>query len=292
MDWVPQAIDELLASGRPDGGWSYATDGRTLQSMTEPTALVAMALGAHGVDAGGAVDWLLAAQRADGGFAVGPEHDESAWVTAPGCLALQSAGRVEAAARAARWLLRIETFTFRWPPWQASPYGFDTTLGAWPWTNGDVSWVEPTAWAVMALRSAGWAQDPAVDRGRRFLLDRAADDGVGRGWNYGEPMVLGTRLSPAVASTAMALLALRGLDADPTSALEFLEQDRRTQSSLYSLAWAANAMAAFGRGGGPWTEALAAAYPPDPWRGSDRVISLALALLAVAAPEKNPLIIS
>jgi len=64
----------------------------------------------------------------------------------------------------------------------------DVTLTGWPWSEGNFSWVEPTAWACLALRHAGHGGHPRVDEGLRLLLDRAYDEG---GINYGNRRVLG-----------------------------------------------------------------------------------------------------
>ena len=43
--------------------------------------------------------------------------------------------------------------------------GHDSTLIGWPWVEGTHSWIEPTAWAVLALKSVGTESAPTHARG-------------------------------------------------------------------------------------------------------------------------------
>src|SRR5262249_49695155 len=86
-------------------------------------------------------------------------------------------------------------------------HDIDLGLVGWPWAEGNFSWVEPTAWACIALRRAGHDDHPRVEEGLRLLLDRAFDDG---GINYGNRQVLGKRTDPIPGPTALMLLALQG----------------------------------------------------------------------------------
>ncbi len=292
MSWVDEALGQVEANRRPDGARTCAADFSTGDPATEPTALAAMALTAHGRDATAPLDWLLANQRPDGGFAVSPAHDESTWVTAVAAIALLGAGRRDAGEAAVNWLLNVPIYTL--PVTPNSPYGYDTSLPAWPWTPGDFSWVEPTALAMLAIQRSSHANDPRVAQGLRLLADRAAFDGNDGGWNYGEPRVLGADLSPAVVPTALVILAARETEIDLTPGIAFLERRRDSMTSLFSLAWAANAVAALYGLNGAWRDALArtwVATASSPTKDAGKgVLSTALALLAVAEPANNPLI--
>ncbi|HOW18019.1 MAG TPA: hypothetical protein PLC79_03200 [Phycisphaerae bacterium] len=292
MSWVDEALGQVEANRRPDGARTCAADFSTGDPATEPTALAAMALTAHGRDATAPLDWLLANQRPDGGFAVSPAHDESTWVTAVAAIALLGAGRRDAGEAAVNWLLNVPIYTL--PVTPNSPYGYDTSLPAWPWTPGDFSWVEPTALAMLAIQRSSHANDPRVAQGLRLLADRAAFDGNDGGWNYGEPRVLGADLSPAVVPTALVILAARETEIDLTPGIAFLERRRDSMTSLFSLAWAANAVAALYGLNSAWRDALArtwVATASSPTKEAGKgVLSTALALLAVAEPANNPLI--
>ncbi len=294
MSWVHEALEQVEANERPDGARTCAADFSTGDPATEPTALTAMALAAHGRDAAAPLDWLVANQRPDGGFAVSPAHDESTWVTAVAAIALLSTGRRDAGEAAVNWLLHVPIYTLPVAP--NSPYGYDTSLAAWPWTPGDFSWVEPTAMAILAIQRSSRANDPRVAQGLRLLADRATFDGNEGGWNYGEPRVLGANLSPAVVPTALVILAARKSDIDLAPGIAFLERRRDTMTSLFSVAWAANAAAALYGRHDSWQEALArtwAATASSPTKEAGKgVLSTALALLAAAEPANNPLILS
>jgi hypothetical protein len=90
-------------------------------------------------------------------------------------------------------------------------------LSAWPWTNGTFSWVEPTAWCLLALKKAPAA--PRRERAgiriaeaERTLADRCCVSG---GWNTGNSNMLGKELLPYVPTSALALLALQDRRALP-----------------------------------------------------------------------------
>src|SRR5207249_4260385 len=84
----------------------------------------------------------------------------------------------------------------------------NTTLRGWPWAEGNFSWVEPTAWACLALQRIGQDDQERVQDGLRVLLDRTLPGG---GLNYGNRVVLGLALEPIPTPTALALLAMQRL---------------------------------------------------------------------------------
>jgi hypothetical protein len=83
-------------------------------------------------------------------------------------------------------------------------------LQGWSWIAGTFSWVEPTAWALLALKkraAAGQRIDSArLSEAEALLVDRCCEHG---GWNYGNGNMLGKELRPYVPTTAVALLALQ-----------------------------------------------------------------------------------
>jgi hypothetical protein len=135
---------------------------------------------------------------------------------------------------AASWLLKdagipVENF----PPF----IGHDTHLIGWSWAPETHSWVEPTAYAILALRCVRRGDHSRVREGVRLLLDRAVADG---GWNYGSPLVMGRRLRPLPAVTGIALAALCGEPPDGRiqRAVEYLGGMVPTLHTPISLAWA------------------------------------------------------
>lgn len=208
----------LLRLQNPDGGWGYYP-GRG--SCLEPTAWALIAL-----REGPAVErgWKLLRswQRPDGGWRAATKVDESHWASS--LVVLLHGLRKDfgpSCQRGVTWLLgqkgvgeslfaRLQRTLSR-----RKIVDQDVTLTAWPWRAGNAAWVEPTSYAMLALRASGPRVDPAQSRarlelGQRMLLERRCKDG---GWNYGNRRVLDVDLESFPETTAAALLALHnGLD--------------------------------------------------------------------------------
>ena len=92
-------------------------------------------------------------------------------------------------------------------------HDIDLKLTGWPWAEGNFSWVEPTAWACLALRHFGQGSHPRVQEGMRLLLDRAMDEG---GINYGNRRILGRLTEPIPGPSALMLLALQPPPSPPS----------------------------------------------------------------------------
>lgn len=138
----------------------------------------------------------------------------------------------EIAGREGHWLWR---WKFRWFDRQVK---FDCSKYGWPWIDGTVSWVAPTALAVVAHRV--WScRSPRVERGMSMLLDRACSSG---GWNAGNSEAFGVTLTAHPDFTAMGLIALRacGVRTNPIvrSAEDYLSTRLAASEATYSLAWA------------------------------------------------------
>jgi len=188
-------LDALAATRTSDGGFGPRAG---LPSEPESTALAALAL-----DDQEARAWLAAHQRADGSLArsLGSVTNEAS--TALAALALDGdAGRGAANAIAATRAGHLES---------SSALPFDDDLRGWPWTAGAFGWVEPTAWAVLALRVVLPGTTDAIEEGVGMLRDREC---VGGGWNYGNRIVLDEELPPFGQPTAMAMLALQAFEDD------------------------------------------------------------------------------
>jgi hypothetical protein len=164
-------------------------------SEPEPTALAALAL-----DDADARGWLMAHQRLDGSFGIAEGWVVDDAATALAALAL--AGEVRE-----RALDHVEASPARRVDNSpAIPHNPDAI--GWAWTLGTFGWVDPTARALLALRIARPASTAIADA-VALLRDR---ESIGGGWNYGNRIVLGEDLPPYAQTTAMGLLALRGLD--------------------------------------------------------------------------------
>ena len=115
-----------------------------------------------------------------------------------------------------------------------------------------VSWVVPTAFAVLALNqipcSCGGLEQVTyrVNRGIEMLIDRACPGG---GWNAGNGVVYGTAVAPHPDDTAIALLALSDRGQHPTvqNGVQYLERLAPTLAAPWSLSWAILALASHQR---------------------------------------------
>jgi hypothetical protein len=86
----------------------------------------------------------------------------------------------------------------------------DPELRGWAWTEGTFGWVEPTARALLALRLQRPDELDAIGQALATLRDREVSTG---GWNHGNPVAFGVDLPAYGQTTALALVAMRGLDA-------------------------------------------------------------------------------
>ncbi len=246
-------VAALLEARNDDGGWPATRGG---SSTTETTALATMALASTGdaeMDrpAAGGRGWLVSRQRSDGGWPTTTAVDESSWMTAPAVLGLASdPGTRPAAIRGAQWLLGREgqglgwfarIFFWLFPEKKATE--IDTELTGWPWSAGTFSWIEPTAYSLLALKKLGGALTDAraprrVARGEALVYDRMCPGG---GWNYGNARVMGESLSPYADTTALALMALHDRDPRETTrhSLRVLDELTRDSRSGLALGWSA-----------------------------------------------------
>ncbi|HOT26827.1 MAG TPA: terpene cyclase/mutase family protein [Candidatus Ozemobacteraceae bacterium] len=216
----------------PDGSFPYAPG---LRSAVEPTIHAVLAGLAGGVDPrelAPSIAWLSGRRNQDGSVPCSPEFpDQGLWVTAPWVVAMAKAGDTRSVSAAVEFLLSFVSITVQ----NTSTNDLDGSLTGWPWGKGAFSWVEPTAWSLLALEAAGKSDHPRVEEGRKLLLDRQIPAG---GWNYGNKTVYGQELIPFADTTALALLALceRVPEASIERSIRFLETDAATQESPYGLA--------------------------------------------------------
>jgi hypothetical protein len=164
----------------------------------------------------------------------------------------------------------------------------DGSLQAWAWAMGTASWVEPTAYALLALKSHGLKSHERVQVGEKFLLDRACYDG---GWNYGNKEVLDVVLEPMPTVTAYALLALQDLDRDHEvikKSLGYLGAELAARQSSLSLALGVLCFDVYARPTEKLVTGLLARQEDDgSWRGNYHLTALAALALDAAAARRN-----
>ena len=180
--------------------------------------------------------------------------------------------------KAVRWLLA-------WKGEQAPPSReniLNGSLQGWPWVSGTFSWVEPTCYAMLALKLAGHGGDLRVAEAERLLLDRICEDG---GWNYGNRLVYDAALPGYLTTTALAAVALQdSTAARPTveRGLAFLDKGLQAHKSALSLSLAILCFQVFSKPVAPLVEALQSRQAGDgSWR--QQVHLTALASLALQA---------
>ena len=164
---------------------------------------------------------------------------------------------------------------------------FDPDKYGWPWFPDTVSWVVPTAFAVLALNqipcSCGGLEQVTyrVNRGIEMLLDRACPGG---GWNAGNGVVYGSALAPHADDTAIALLALRDRAKEPVvqGSVDYLERVAATLTAPSSLACAILALAAHRR---PTTSLSSSLVALPDLSSIEDTCTLAVVCLALEQPR-------
>jgi hypothetical protein len=255
---------------------------------TEPTALAALALISHGKKepAKPALDFLTSIQSPDGSVGVRKGEPEPQWPTSLAVLAWRACDPIAYGPnieRGVSWVLQAKGKAME----QTSDMGHNTQLVGWSWAEGTHSWIEPTAFHILALKAMGRGEHPRTREAATLLLDRQLASG---GCNYGNTSVLGQMLRPHVQPTGIALLALAG-ETDQgnriAKSVAWLRNALSQDTTPASLAWGVLGLAAHGvtlPNGADWL-AMAfervQAHDQSPYK---------LALLALAAASPGLLI--
>jgi uncharacterized protein (DUF362 family) len=287
-------LELLVKSASAGGGFGYRPD---QPPHLEPTCLAAVALAAdpaHSPALASAVASLEQHRNADGSYRLGRGRPQAVWPTA---LVLFTRGTLEHPATEllaiATKLLSIESKVVRSDTSDAGD--IDAGLLGWPWAEDTFSWVEPTAWACLALRAVGQGGHPRVQEGLRLLLDRAFDHG---GANYGSRVILGKHTEPIPGPTCVLLLALQGVDHPRIDAAKgYLRVVAEKTADLETLAWIKLALAchaddeatqqAMPKLGAKITDSLAFEVGQTNGLGAGP-LRLALAALALNTTVQNP----
>jgi hypothetical protein len=248
---------ELIRRQLLCGGWSALTS--SAQPALEPTCYSLLALGSQAADVRDrAHGFLLRAQNPNGSWPVFVGDDCDSWVTSLVAIALRDlVPAIPARLKGLHWLLssagRESNWFWKWKFRTADRHvRFDPDKFGWPWFPDTVSWVVPTAFAILALNQlpcscGGFELAPKrVDRGVEMLMDRACPDG---GWNAGNGVVYGSAVAPHPDDTAIALLAFRDRPQDPVvkTSVDYLERTSPALTAPWSLAWAILSLAAHRR---------------------------------------------
>lgn len=277
----------LSDAARPSGGWGYF-EGK--QSRVEPTCWALAALAgcwnespaAWAAFAAPHLQFLAACQRSSGFLTDLPELPPN--LAANGLVAWLMASEA-AVGGPQREALISSIIGLKGVTAAAGDPRQDNSLQAWPWMPGTFSWVEPTAWCLLGLKTnPRFAASPQararILEAERLLDNRCCDIG---GWNYGNASALGQDLRPHVPPTALALLALQNRrdQRSVAKSLAFLEHARLSEQSGLALGLTTLCLHVYGQQTIDVLEQLAAVSEQTNALGNLHAIAVALSALTL-----------
>ena len=236
----------LVSAANASGGWAYQA---AKASRLEPTIWALLALLSDGNSSATLTErlsrdrgFLLGARDADGLLAEQPVTPPNFVANGLAALLFQQYPAVFERRRTRQLLATLVTRSGEHLP-TSDFLAQDNSLQGWAWIDGTSSWVEPTAWCLLALKRASASVPPLVSgevvtrivEAEALLVDRCSPAG---GWNYGNPIVFGQVLQSYIPTTAVALLALQDRPDHPAvrRSLRFLQANRFAEPSGFALA--------------------------------------------------------
>jgi hypothetical protein len=261
-----QKTQKFLSSSMSEGWLPYAFV-RAKSPSIEATAWSAIALiSSNPAVASKAISFILKNQNNDGGWSTSPAVEKSDWNTSLALLALRFAKYYQledldeksmnkAIKNGVHYLitsrmdLMIPVLRLLLLMGAKGKEGLQFGKG-WPWNKGCYSWVEPTAYSLMALKLPTTIDDDltkiAITHANKFLLDHACKGG---GWNHGAYYCLGEYCPPYTLTTAEATLALFDVKDNEkiNLALNILSNTHHRAISAWSTAWNIMALDAHGK---------------------------------------------
>lgn len=296
---IDQIRNSLITLQNPDGGWGALAD---RSSNTEATSLALAALVSGGEAASSdrvlrSALWLAARQNPDGGWRLNDVATAGSWTTA---LAIITLGDFpehrQRAIAGARWLLAQEgsrpgilAELILWATGKSRANRVNNDLVGWSWVPRSFSWVEPTSYALLAIKKmkAALGETNAAERihqGEAMIYDRMC---AGGGWNYGNSKVLDYALWPYPDITALALLALqdRAGELANQQSLEVLKKTATEANSGLACSWTAICLGLYGQPADDWRKRVENRFRETAFLGETK--TLALALIALGAKNKT-----
>jgi len=296
---LDRIITTLLENQNPDGGWGAV---RGKRSNTESTSLAVTALKAIPVNTAAenrkrGIDWLLRRQNKDHSWPLNETAQEGSWTTALAITALsENAENSERVLAAARWLLEQEgskpgilAEIVLWATGKSGVNKLNKDLIGWSWVPNSFSWVEPTSYALIAIkklraRLAGTNVDERIRQADAMIYDRVCNGG---GWNYGNSRVLDYALWPYPDITAVALIAMQDHAREQANqeSLQVLSKIARETDSGLALCWAAICLNVYAQDNSGFQGQIEKRFAATAFLGESK--SLALAVIALNG-KTNP----
>ncbi len=296
---LDRILTDLLQNQNPNGGWGAV---RGKRSNTETTSLAVMALQALAGEATAdnrkrGIEWLVRQQNENHSWPLNETVKEGSWTTALAITALgDSAERSERVLAAARWLLEQEgskpgilAEIVLWATGKSGVNKLNTDLIGWSWVPSSFSWVEPTSYALIALkkqraRLAGTNVEERIRQADAMIYDRMC---TGGGWNYGNSKVLDYALWPYPDITALALIAMQDHANEKANqkSLQVLSEIARETDSGFGLCWAAICLNLYGRDHSEFQKRIEKRFTATAFLGETN--TLALAMIALGG-KSNP----
>lgn len=233
---IEASVTTIANRSLPEGGFSAYEGGHFRPDVT---AWAVLALEAGQVDrklSDSACRRLSGRQNSDGRITILEACPKAYWPTSLGVFAWKKATGFELEIdRAVQFLLK--NTGIHPPKRKNSSVNHDTSIKGWPWIEDTHSWVEPTALAIMALRSCGYEGHERIREAVRMILDRQLSSG---GWNYGNKIVFNKELRPIPECTGIALSALESLTERSSIklSLDYIEKEIKKLRTPLALSWA------------------------------------------------------
>lgn len=283
-------VERILNGQNQDGGWGFLP-GKS--SNTECTSLCLLALDSLGAKQPMAstkrgLDWLLQRQRADGSWPLSDSTNEASWTTALAIIALNRFREYQLKTRTASdWLLKQEGRT---PGVLArliaafvshsNTVALNPDLKGWAWVPRTFSWVEPTSYALVALKQvrthvAAMNLEERIQQGEMMIYDRMCSGG---GWNYGNSKVFGDALWPYPDVTAVALIALQDhrLNQANRESISVLRKMMQETDSGLALCWGTICLSIYGDEISGWKRQIEKRFQTTGFLGETKTLALAL----------------
>jgi len=290
---IDQVTNALIALQNPDGGWG-AIQGR--RSNTETTSLAVGALKSLDEQSGNdrvirGTIWLTERQNPNGSWRLNDVATGGSWTTALAIIALSAfPEHKKRVLEAARWLLVQEgskpgilAQLILWATGRSNINRVNRDLVGWSWVPHSFSWVEPTSYALTALKKVRASLDAEtvnerIQQGEAMIYDRMCKGG---GWNYGNSKVLDYALWPYPDTTAVALIALQDRAADPANqeSLQALRKTADEANSGLAASWAAISLNVYGQDTRDWQKRVEKRFRETGFLGETKTLALALMAL-------------